>query len=325
MTKNVFDLTTSIAYNSENVEIQAVSELESQNILYKEDYKVWLHSKTLEDKKGIKEIIENNYLDDFLNILITNETETNKVIELDDTLFISIYILSIEEDLLLAEPLTFIVSPNFIWSIQDNDNPYFDWLEKRILNKSNTILKKDPDYLLGLMIKTIIDSYDNVVDEYSKNYIYQTDVIDIRPSPEFMQEIEQFKQKLFVLKKSTLSLRDCITKIVNSESVELEEKYFNELKEQVKNVLNDIDFQIQTLESKISLLFSIQGHRLNEIMKTLTIFSVIFIPLTFIVGVYGMNFANMPELEWANGYYFSLLLMLAIVIIIIFYIKRRFL
>lgn len=88
--------------------------------------------------------------------------------------------------------------------------------------------------------------------------------------------------------------------------------------------MNDIDFHMHTLESKINLLFSIQGHRLNEIMKTLTIFSVIFIPLTFIAGVYGMNFINMPELEWKNGYYYSLGLMIFIVFILIIFIKKRF-
>lgn len=324
MIESIFNQTTCIAYNDENVESIPIAKLESQHILYKSDHKVWLHSKTSEDKKGIKEIITDNNLDDFLLTLTTNEMTSNKVIELDNLLFVSIHILSIEKNLLVTDPLIFIVSPNFLWSIQNTQDAHFDWIERKVLNRTSAILKKDSYYLLGLMVKTIVDTYDQVADEYAENDIYHAEVIDLRPSPEFMQEIEQFKQKLFVLKKSTLSLRDCITKIVNSETVELEEKYFNELKEQVKNILNDIDFQIQTLESKISLLFSIQGHRLNEIMKTLTVFSVIFIPLTFIVGIYGMNFTNMPELEWEHGYYFSLLLMLAIVIIIVIYIKRRF-
>lgn len=324
MTNSIFDQTSCIAYNTENAEPIPIAKLESQSILYKSDYKVWLHSKTFEDKKGIKEIILDNKLDDFLLTLTTNEVDSNKVIELDEVLFISIQVLALEEKALQNEALVFIVSPDFIWSIQNTQDAHFDWLERKLLNRSSSILKKDPDYLLGLMVKTIIDTYEQVADTYADNSIYHTEMLDVRPNPEFMQEIEQFKQKLFVLKRSTLSLRDCITKIVNSESVEFEEKYFNELKEQVKDILNDIDFQIQTLESKISLLFSIQSHRLNEIMKTLTVFSVIFIPLTFIVGVYGMNFKNMPELEWANGYFYSLLLMLAILIAIVLYIKHRF-
>lgn len=324
MTKSIFENTVRIAYNTEDIEKIKITGLEPPRMLYKENYKVWLRSYNVEDKDTIKAIITDNNLDSFLNILISNELETNKVIELDDVLFISLHIVSAKEKPLKTKPIIFIFTPSFVWSIQNTNKEYFDWIEQRLLNRSGLVMSKEADYLLGLMIKIVIDSYDKVVAQHAENSIYQTDIINLRPTPEFMQEIENFKQELFILKKSALSLRDSITKIVNTESIELEEKYFNELKEQEKNVLNDVDFHIQTLESKISLLFSVQSHRMNEIMKTLTVFSVIFIPLTFIVGVYGMNFTNMPELEWENGYYYSLLLMLSIVVVLVIYIRYRF-
>lgn len=324
MEKSLFENTTRIIYNIENVEQTQITDLHPSGMLYEDDHNVWLHSYSMDDKESIKAIIVDNALDDFLNKLISNEIETNKVIDLEDVLFISLHILSAEKKPLKSKPLIFIVAPNFVWTIQNTQKNYFDWIEQRILNKSSSIMRRNVDYLLGLMIETIIDSYDEVIAEHTNNKIYQTDVIDTRPTPKFMQEIENFKQELFVLKNSALSLRDSISKIENTESIDLEEKYFKEVKEQVKNVLNDIDFNIQTLESKISLLFSIQGHRMNEIMKTLTVFSVIFIPLTFIAGIYGMNFVNMPELEWENGYYYSLILMAVIVILLILYIKQRF-
>lgn len=324
MAKSLFDLTTRIAYNTEDMEQIQIAGVQPHRMLYKKGYKVWLRSYTVEDKESIKAIIADNNLDNFLNVLITNELETNKVIELDNVIFISLHILSAKGKPIKTNPLIFIMTPSFVWSIQNTDKDYFHWIEQRILKNTGLTRSKQADYLLGNMIKTVVDSYDEVVAKHAENNIYQSDIIDLRPTPEFMQEIEDFKQELFILKKSALSLRDSITKIVNIESIELEEKYFNELKEQVKNVLNDIDFHIQTLESKISLIFSIQSHRMNEIMKTLTVFSVIFIPLTFIAGVYGMNFKNMPELEWDNGYYYTLLLMLVVVILVIVYIKRRF-
>lgn len=323
MEKSIFENTTRIIYNMENVEQTQITKLQP-NLLYDDNHNVWLHSYTIEDKESIRAIITENALDDFINKLISNEIETNKVIDLEGVLFISLHILSDEKKPLKTKPLIFIVAPNFVWTIQNTQKNYFEWIEQRMLNKSSSIMRRGVDYLLALMIETIIDSYDEVITQHTNNKIYQTDIIETRPTPEFMQEIENFKQELFVLKNSALSLRDSISKIENTESVDLEEKYFKEVKEQVKNVLNDIDFSIQTLESKINLIFSIQGHRMNEIMKTLTVFSVIFIPLTFIVGVYGMNFENMPELEWANGYYYSLILMFLVVIIVVLYIKHRF-
>lgn len=324
MEKSLFENTTRIIYNVENVEQTHITSLQPSRMLYEDNHNVWLHSYSIDDKESIRAIITDNALDDFINKLISNEIETNKVIDLEDVLFISLHILSAEKKPLKSKPLIFIVAPNFVWTIQNTQKNYFDWIEQRMLNKSTSIMRRNVDYLLGLMIETIIDSYDEVIAQHTSNSIYQTDVIDTRPTPQFMQEIENFKQELFVLKNSALSLRDSISKIENTESIDLEEKYFKEVKEQVKNVLNDIDFHIQTLESKISLLFSIQGHRMNEIMKTLTVFSVIFIPLTFIAGIYGMNFANMPELEWENGYYYSLILMLLIVVVLVIYIKQRF-
>ena len=87
--------------------------------------------------------------------------------------------------------------------------------------------------------------------------------------------------------------------------------------------MTNIDFELQELESKINLIFSIQGHRLNEVMKTLTILSVIFIPLTFLAGIYGMNFENMPELKFQYGYFLLLGFMFVISLFIVWYFKRK--
>jgi magnesium transporter len=114
--------------------------------------------------------------------------------------------------------------------------------------------------------------------------------------------------------------------IVKLEKVEIkgvDVKYFSETKEQTINLIANIDFELQELESKINLIFSIQGHRLNEVMKTLTILSVIFIPLTFLAGIYGMNFENIPELKTQNGYYILLGVMVVISVLAVWYFKRK--
>lgn len=324
MTQPYPNTTTRIAYNPKDVEQTIIQANETSRILYKEGYNIWLHSYGTADTESIKAIILNNGLDDFLIKLIFNDLETNRVIDLEDVLFLHLHIFSEDSDRLETQTITFITSPSFVWSIQDSPINYFENITSKIVKGTSLVSRKKADYLLGLMIENIINSYEKVLNKHIDNTIYHTDIIEVRPTPSFMQKVEGYKQKLFVIKKSALSLRDSITKIENTESIDIEEKYFNELKEQVNNVLNDIDFHMHTLESKINLLFSIQGHRLNEIMKTLTIFSVIFIPLTFIAGIYGMNFKNMPELEWKHGYYYSLLSMLIIVIAIVLYIRHRF-
>ena len=120
-----------------------------------------------------------------------------------------------------------------------------------------------------------------------------------------------------------MSLKDTITKLEKMEIDGFEVKYFSELKEQTTNLISNIDFELQELESKINLIFSIQGHRLNEVMKTLTIFSVIFIPLTFLAGIYGMNFENIPELKFKYSYFILLAAMVIITLISVWYFKRK--
>jgi len=147
--------------------------------------------------------------------------------------------------------------------------------------------------------------------------------VNINPTPEFTSLVEKRKQELFNFKKATLSLRDTIVKLEKVEVQDFDVKYFSELKEQTNNLVSNIDFELQELESKINLIFSIQGHRLNEVMKTLTILSVIFIPLTFLAGIYGMNFENIPELKFKNGYFILLAIMFLVTVLSVWYFKKK--
>jgi magnesium transporter len=146
---------------------------------------------------------------------------------------------------------------------------------------------------------------------------------NLEPTPEFMFEVEQKKAMIHQFKKASHGLRDIVVRLERVEVKGFQTKYFSELREQINGLTNDIDSDIHELESQINLFFSIQGHRLNEVMKTLTIFSVIFIPLTFMVGIYGMNFENIPELKWHYGYFILLGLMLVVTLISIIIFKRK--
>ena len=124
-------------------------------------------------------------------------------------------------------------------------------------------------------------------------------------------------------KKATMSLRNTIVKLKTINTIEIESKYFTELKEQANNLISEIDFELLELDSKTNLIFSIQGHRLNEIMRTLTLVTVVFIPLTFLAGIYGMNFEHMPELKWHYGYFILMGLMAIITVGIVMYFKNK--
>ena len=264
-----------------------------------------------------------NKSDDFLIKLLSDEEHPNKVILLDDLLFVTTRVLITESQKSDSEQMIFIVSSDFLWSIQEKSGDYFNWIRERLGGNKGIVRKKKADYLLFLLLESIVDNYQDTYEENAELSADKLNSTHIKPTPEFTSLVEKRKQELFNFKKATLSLRDTITKLEKMEIDGFEVKYFSELKEQTTNLISNIDFELQELESKINLIFSIQGHRLNEVMKTLTILSVIFIPLTFLAGIYGMNFENIPELKFKYSYFILLAAMVIITLISVWYFKRK--
>ena len=283
----------------------------------------WLNTYGLAFREIFKKIIANNKLDDFLIKLFMDKEHSNKVILLNDLVFISTRVLKTESRTLDSEQMFFIISSGFLWSIQEKDGDYFNWIRERIENNKGIVRRKKADYLLFLILESIVDNYE---DTYQKNAELSASILEAentKPTPDFTAKVEKRKQELFNFKKATLSLKDTIIKLEKIKINDFDIKYFSELKEQTNNLISNIDFELQELESKINLIFSIQGHRLNEVMKTLTILSVIFIPLTFLAGIYGMNFEHIPELKFKYGYFILLGIMVLVTIISVMYFKRK--
>ena len=323
MENEFLDKSSIISYSSKNYEKSNPSSI-SEIIFTKNDETTqWLNSYGIKNYESFKKVILQNKLDDFLIKLLSDEEHPNKVILLDDLLFVTTRVLITESQKLDSEQMIFIVSPGFLWSVQEKEGDYFNWIRERLEGNKGIVRKKKADYLLFLLLESIIDNYQ---DTYQENAELSSDKLssgNIKPTPEFTSLVEKRKQELFNFKKATLGLRDTIIKLEKVDIEGFNVKYFSELKEQTSNLISNIDFELQELESKINLIFSIQGHRLNEVMKTLTILSVIFIPLTFLAGIYGMNFENMPELKSQYGYFILLGIMVLVTIVAVWYFKRK--
>jgi len=283
----------------------------------------WLNTYGINFRSIFRKIIANNKLDDFLIKLFMDEEHSNKVILLDDIAFISTRILKTGGKDLDSEQMFFIISSGFLWSIQEKEGDYFNWIRERIETNKGIVRRKKADYLLFLILESIVDNYEDTYENNAELSAKLLDTENVKPTPEFTSLVEKRKQELFNFKKATLSLRDTIVKLEKIEIKDFNVKYFSELKEQTNNLVSNIDFELQELESKINMIFSIQGHRLNEVMKTLTILSVIFIPLTFLAGIYGMNFENIPELKYQYGYFVLLGVMVLVTLAAIWYFKKK--
>lgn len=204
------------------------------------------------------------------------------------------------------EQLSFILGKNYLISFQEKKADYFEHVRKRLKENLGIVRERGTDYLLYLLLESILDNYfkaiNNIEDQMEKLGLSN---LESDPSPSILKSIEKLQRQVYQIKKTVTPIREFITRVEHEELGLIKErhlKYFHELKDISLTLIDDCDQIDLRLSGNINLFFSLQGHRMNQVMKTLTIVATIFIPLTFIAGIYGMNFTNMPELNWKWGY-----------------------
>jgi magnesium transporter len=292
----------------------------------------WLNIHGLNNISLIKMIGEHFKLDDFLLADILNTTKRTKLEEQPDILFFNIKSLLPSEysDNITVEQISFILKDGILISFQEKRSDFFTHIRERIRTHAGIVRSKKVDYLLYLLLDAVMQNfYITLEDEEDKveDLINQTKK-DAKPI--ILEKIENHRDNLNFLKRSIVPLRDSLyylktIKDDDTNSVISRDtfNFFIRLHQKSLELLEQIESDMSSLESASNFYFSEQSRKMNEIMKTLTIISAIFIPLTFIVGVYGMNFENMPELKTENGYFIVMAGMFFLVIALIIYFKNR--
>lgn len=288
----------------------------------------WLNVHGIHDVEKIKTLcsklnIHNLAIQDLLDV-----NQRPKFQEFDDYWFFTLKsIIPSGDSTLEEEQLSFVLGKNYLVSFQERKADYFDHIRERLRNDIGIVRERGSDYLLYLLLESILDNYFKTLDELEDN-VSESCSIDISedPSPELINSIELFKRQVHQIKKTILPIKDVVTKIEREKFKLINKrhmKYFYELKDLCLSLIDESEQIEVKLESSTNLFFSVQGHRMNQVMKTLTVVATIFIPLTFIAGVYGMNFSNMPELNWKWGYFSIWVIMIAIFVGMLIYFKRK--
>jgi len=283
----------------------------------------WLNMYWPFDSSFLAHVIKSNKIDEFvLNLVLDEGNSKSKLIELKNCFYVSVIAPVISDIDHKFERISIICGQDFLWTIQEKKEDAFGEIRKKIKNKSGLVRYKGVDYLFYLVVECILENYYLQIESI---WAEHRDPFDTEEKLDFAKakEIRVRKSKLFVIRQHLHSLKEAIFLLSGLELDHFKSKYANELYEQVKFLLDQTDFHLAQLDSNINMIFSMQNQQLNETMRTLTVFSAIFIPLTFIAGIYGMNFKNMPELESVFGYPSVLILMLAIAVFIVSYFKRR--
>jgi len=320
-------------YNIENYKEDSSFNLDSlKTRLSNKNNVLWLNIHGLHDANVIKNIIETVNIDPYIVADVLNVSKRTRVEELEDLLFFSIKSILPEKDLnaVRIEQISFILKDNLLISFQEKKGDFFTHIRERIRTNSGIVRKKKNDFLLYLMLDAVIENFyisiEKYEDEIEKLIIESKSV----SGTVVLDKIEKCRENLNFLKRSIIPLRDSLFSLKSFDE-ELNFKgidktnvsFFTRLYQKSLELLDQIDYDLSSLESASTFYFARQSQRMNEIMKTLTIVSVVFIPLTFIVGIYGMNFENMPELKAENGYQNTLFIMFGLLIIMLGYFKFK--
>lgn len=224
------------------------------------------------------------------------------------------------------ENISFIVSTKYLISFQEKSSDHFPEVRDRIELKKGKIRTAGTDFLLFRMLEAIIDNYFEVLEDIVASIERLERVLVLRIESDTLKKIEHEKRKLIELRKIVFPLKEVTTQLIRIQTPFLKKEsrsYFTKLNDNCLTILEEIDANKQIMEGMNNLYYAVQGQKMNQIMKVLTIVSTIFIPLTFIVGVYGMNFINMPELEMKNGYFITWGVMIFIAIMLLWYFFKK--
>lgn len=315
-----------ISYNKDSHERKRVDSVD-QIELVTEGKVNWLNVYGLHYHEEFSKIIKANGLDNFLVNLISDGSHRTKVVGIKDSFFFTAKSVHFsDEKSVTLEQMMFIVSGGYIWSIQEKVGDNFSHIRERLERKIGLVRSRGTDYLMHLLLESIVDNYFKAYADLMEQSMQTEGVNWNDADPARLEGIELKKTNLFRLRRSLSNLKDALHQTLQLDNGIIKaasKKYYVELKEQVAYLVDQIDTDLSRLESATNLFFSLQSHRLNEVMKTLTILSAVFIPLTFIAGIYGMNFQHMPELEQPYGYFVVLGVMALLVVGSIAFFKKR--
>ncbi len=290
--------------------------------------KTWIDVKGLQDTSRIKAIGEQFSLHPLVLEDIVNTTQPIKIEDFDSYLFIVFkgLVFDAKTSTALTRQISFIITNNCIISFQQGPDDILKPVRDRLNQDSGIIREQGIDYLLYALCDIIIDNYFLAIQEIGETIEKTEETVLDNPTPKCLHDIHSLKQELLRMRKVLWPTREIMHtigsvryRLINKRT----EAYFRDIYDHLVQMIDTIETNRDLISGLTDVYLSTVSNRMNEVMKTLTIFASIFIPLTFVAGVYGMNFTHMPELDWRYGYYIVLGVMITIGLFMLRYFKKK--
>ncbi|MCF8069763.1 MAG: magnesium/cobalt transporter CorA [Desulfobacterales bacterium] len=304
-----------------------IDNLEEIKECHKTESVTWLNITGLHDTRIIEQIGNIFSLHPLVLEDIVNTGHRPKVEEHDDYFFIVLKMLYLDKDkALCSEQVSLILGEHFLITFQEIEGDVFSAVRERIKNGKGRIRKMDCDYLAYALIDAIVDHYIHIMGEAGDQIEMVELELETDPTQQTMEKLHSIKREMLYLRKRIMPVREMLNLLIKSESPLIQEKtvvFFRDVYDHINHVIDTIETFRDLLSSMLDLYLSIVSNRMNEVMKVLTIIATIFIPITFVAGIYGMNFENMPELKWSFGYSMVWIIIGVVTGVMLIYFKRK--
>jgi len=282
-----------------------------------------VHDMALIEKLGRHFMIHPLTLEDTVNT-----THRPKLEEFDTYLYVVLKMLDYDagREKIRSEQVSLVIGPNFLISFQEQEGGVFNAVRERIRKGRGRIRQGGSDYLAYALIDCIVDHYFLVLEQLGERIESLESQLYENSGPDLLHDIFRLKQEMIYLRKQVWPLREPLSHILKIDSPLIKDAsrvFFADVYDHLVQGMDVIESLRDVLSGLQDLHISITGHRMNEIMKVLTIIATIFIPITFVAGIYGMNFEVMPELKWRWGYFAVWGLFGAVTAGMLLYFKRR--
>lgn len=306
----------------ENTKIKELEKLKAPETL------TWINVYGLHDVEKMEQLatmfsVPANIFSDIMNPSVRPKVE-----EFDNGLYITLKILRFPENAsqLIAENFSLLIMDNVILSFQEQPSKTFEPVRERIRKHKYKIRNSGADYLAFALLDVIVDNYIYVIGLLGDKIENLEDDMTSEARADLLEEINLYKKEMNFIRKNIKPAKEMILTLVKIESDFVQSEndvHFHELQDNINEATELSDSYREILYDQLTIYHTIVSTKLNDIMRILTVFSVVFIPLTFIVGIYGTNFVNLPEVHWKYGYYAMWVIMIVVALLMLWYFKRK--
>jgi len=319
---------TLIDYDQDNFNEVQVENIEDCFKYKKTKTVTWINIDGLHDVEMIDKIGKNFDIHPLVLEDIVNTRQRPKFEEMDKYIYVVLRMLSLAPDnsMFSSEQVSMILADNYIITFQEQVGDVFEQIRDRIRKDKGRIRKMGCDYLVYALMDSIVDNYFLILESFGETIESIEEELIADPDKKILSKIHTIKRELILLRKSVWPLRELINAFERSESDLIDDTitvFLRDVYDHTIQIIDTVESYRDMVSGMIDLYLSSLSNKMNEVMKVLTIIATLFIPLTFVAGIYGMNFENMPELKWKFGYLGVWMIMTAVTLVMLFYFKRK--